>query len=56
MIRQAIRLNFSKEKGRKIKITITYSLFGGVGGGGEFSTDETLKISKLTKVSPLISR
>ena len=35
---------------------ITYSLFGGVGGGGESSTDETLKVSRLTKVSPLISR
>ena len=55
MIRQAICLYFSREKGRKIKTTITYSLFGGVGGGGESSTDETLKVSQLTEVSPLIS-
>ena len=54
-IRQMIRLCFFKKK-RKIKIIITYSLFGGVGGGGESSTDETLKVSKLTEVSPLIFR
>ena len=52
MIHQVIRLSFSKQKGRKIKKIITYSLFGGVGGGGESSTDETLKVSRLTEVSP----
>ena len=57
MIHQIIRLFFSKkEKGEKFKITITYSLFSGVRGGGESSTDKTLKVSKLTEVSPLISR
>ena len=45
-----------KQKERKIKIIITYSLFGGVGGGSESSTDETLKVSRLTEASPLISR
>ena len=57
MICQVIHLYFSKKKEeRKIKIIITYSLFGGVGGGGESSTDETLKVSRLTEVSPLISK
>ena len=56
MICQVIRLCFLKKKERKIKIIITYSLFGGVGGGGESSTDEILKVSRLTKVSPFISR
>ena len=46
---------FLNKKERKLKTTITYSLFGGVGGGGESSTDETLKVSRLTKVSPLMS-
>ena len=55
MIRQMIRLNLFKQKERKIKVTITYSLFRGVGRGGESSTDETLKVSKLTEVSPLMS-
>ena len=55
MIHQMICLNLFKQKERKIKVTITYSLFGGVGGGGESSTDETLKVSKLTEVSPLMS-
>ena len=56
MIRQVIRLCFFKKKERKIKIIITYSLFSGIGGGGASSTDETLKVSKLTQVSPLISK
>ena len=55
MIRQMICPILFKQKERKIKVTITYSLFGGVGGGGESSTDETLKVSKLTEVSPLMS-
>ena len=50
-----IRPNLFKQKKRKLKVTITYFLFGGVWGGGESSTDETLKVSKLTKVSPLMS-
>ena len=57
MIHQVIRLCFfKKQKERKIKIIIIYSLFGGVRGGGKSSTDETLKVSKLTEVSPLISK
>ena len=55
MICQMIRPILFKQKERKIKIIITYSLFGGVGGGGESSTDETLKVSRLTEASPLIS-
>ena len=50
-----IHPNLFKQKERKIKVIITYSLFGGVRGGGESSTDETLKVSKLTEVSTLMS-
>ena len=51
-----IRPILFKQKARKIKIIITYSLFGRVRGGGESSTDEMLKVSRLTEASPLISR
>ena len=56
MIRQMIHPSLQKTKERKIKKIITYSFFVGVGGGGESSTDETLKVSRLTEASPLISR
>ena len=55
MIHQMIQPNLFKQKEIKIKVTINYSLFGGVGGGSESSTDEMLKVSKLIEVSPLMS-